>query len=88
MPEQGDVATAACPKQQETRHKPPRPVDARPLPDDPHVVIQGDRVLHLRHRVRKHSWLAPHPIRSAPQIDRTHVQPLRPAAGLLIAERP
>jgi hypothetical protein len=28
-------------------------VDARHLLDDPHVVIQGDRVLHLRYRVRR-----------------------------------
>jgi dihydrofolate reductase len=28
-------------------------VEARHLLDDPHVVIQGDRVLHLRYRVRK-----------------------------------
>ncbi|SDH13722.1 dihydrofolate reductase family protein [Nonomuraea jiangxiensis] len=27
-------------------------VDAQHLLDDPHVVIQGDRVLHLRYRVR------------------------------------
>ena len=29
------------------------PVDAQHLLDDPHVVIQGDRVLHLRFRVRR-----------------------------------
>lgn len=28
-------------------------VDAQHLLDDPHVVIQGDRVLHLRYRVRR-----------------------------------
>jgi dihydrofolate reductase len=28
------------------------PVDAQHLLEDPHVVIQGDRVLHLRYRVR------------------------------------
>lgn len=28
------------------------PVDAQHLLDDPSVVIQGDRVLHLRYRVR------------------------------------
>ena len=28
------------------------PLDAHRLLDDPHVVIQGDRVLHLRYRVR------------------------------------
>ena len=28
-------------------------VDAQHLLDDPHTVIQGDRVLHLRYRVRK-----------------------------------
>ncbi|MFD3503054.1 dihydrofolate reductase family protein [Streptomyces sp. NPDC058678] len=28
-------------------------VDARHLLEDPHVVIQGDRVLHLRYRVRR-----------------------------------
>jgi dihydrofolate reductase len=28
-------------------------VDAQHLLEDPHVVIQGDRVLHLRYRVRK-----------------------------------
>jgi dihydrofolate reductase len=27
--------------------------DAQYLLEDPHTVIQGDRVLHLRHRVRK-----------------------------------
>ena len=29
------------------------PVDAQHLLEDPHVVIQGDRVLHLRYRVRR-----------------------------------
>jgi dihydrofolate reductase len=29
------------------------PNDTRVLLDDPHVVIQGDRVLHLRYRVRR-----------------------------------
>jgi len=29
------------------------PVDGQHLLDDPHVVIQGDRVLHLRFRVRR-----------------------------------
>ncbi|KFG01943.1 dihydrofolate reductase [Streptomyces scabiei] len=29
--------------------------DAQHLLDDPHTVIQGDRVLHLRHRVRRQS---------------------------------
>jgi dihydrofolate reductase len=29
------------------------PVDAQHLLDDPHTVIQGDRVLHLRYRVRR-----------------------------------
>jgi dihydrofolate reductase len=29
------------------------PVDAQHRLDDPHTVIQGDRVLHLRYRVRK-----------------------------------
>jgi dihydrofolate reductase len=29
------------------------PVDSQHLLDDPHVVIQGDRVLHLRYRVRR-----------------------------------
>lgn len=29
------------------------PVDARHLLEDPHVVVQGDRVLHLRYRVRR-----------------------------------
>jgi dihydrofolate reductase len=29
------------------------PVDAKHLLEDPHVVIQGDRVLHLRYRVRR-----------------------------------
>jgi dihydrofolate reductase len=29
------------------------PVDAQHLLDDPHVVIKGDRVLHLRYRVRR-----------------------------------
>lgn len=28
-------------------------VDAQHLIEDPHIVIQGDRVLHLRYRVRK-----------------------------------
>ncbi|MBN6058170.1 dihydrofolate reductase family protein [Nonomuraea sp. RK-328] len=28
-------------------------LDARHLLDDPHLVIQGDRVLHLRYRVRR-----------------------------------
>lgn len=28
-------------------------VDTEHLLDDPHTVIQGDRVLHLRHRVRQ-----------------------------------
>jgi hypothetical protein len=27
--------------------------DAQYLLEDPHTVIQGDRMLHLRHRVRK-----------------------------------
>ena len=29
------------------------PVDAQHLLEDPHTVIQGDRVLHLRYRVRR-----------------------------------
>lgn len=29
------------------------PVDGQHLLEDPHVVIQGDRVLHLRYRVRR-----------------------------------
>jgi len=29
------------------------PMDAQHLLEDPHVVIQGDRVLHLRYRVRR-----------------------------------
>jgi dihydrofolate reductase len=29
------------------------PIDAQHLLDDPNVVIQGDRVLHLRYRVRR-----------------------------------
>ena len=29
------------------------PHDAKLLLDDPHVVVQGDRVLHLRFRVRR-----------------------------------
>jgi dihydrofolate reductase len=29
------------------------PVDAQHLLEDPHVVIQGDRVLHLRYRARR-----------------------------------
>ena len=29
------------------------PVDSRHLLDDPDVVIKGDRVLHLRYRVRR-----------------------------------
>jgi dihydrofolate reductase len=29
------------------------PVDAQHLLDDPHTVVQGDRVLHLRYRVRR-----------------------------------
>jgi len=29
------------------------PVDAKHLLQDPHTVIQGDRVLHLRYRVRR-----------------------------------
>ncbi|MFB7713325.1 dihydrofolate reductase family protein [Streptomyces sp. NPDC056105] len=29
------------------------PVDAHHLLEDPHVVIQGDRVLHLRYKVRR-----------------------------------
>jgi len=29
------------------------PVDAQHLPQDPDTVIQGDRVPHLRYRVRK-----------------------------------
>ncbi|MFB8265765.1 dihydrofolate reductase family protein [Streptomyces sp. NPDC055955] len=29
------------------------PVDAQLLLEDPHVVIQGDRVLHLRYKVRR-----------------------------------
>jgi dihydrofolate reductase len=29
------------------------PTDSQQLLDDPHVVIQGDRVLHLRYRVRR-----------------------------------
>ena len=29
------------------------PVDAQHLLEDPHVVIQGDRVLHLRYKVRR-----------------------------------
>ena len=29
------------------------PVDAQHLLEDPHVVIQGDRVLHVRYRVRR-----------------------------------
>jgi hypothetical protein len=29
------------------------PVDAQQLLEDPEVVIQGDRVLHLRFRVRR-----------------------------------
>jgi dihydrofolate reductase len=29
------------------------PVDAQHLLEDPHVVLQGDRVLHLRYRVRR-----------------------------------
>jgi dihydrofolate reductase len=29
------------------------PVDSTRLLEDPDVVIQGDRVLHLRHRVRR-----------------------------------
>jgi dihydrofolate reductase len=29
------------------------PVDAQHLLEDPHLVIQGDRVLHLRYRVRR-----------------------------------
>jgi dihydrofolate reductase len=28
-------------------------LDAQQLLDDPHTVIQGDRVLHLRYRVRR-----------------------------------
>ncbi|HEX5918202.1 MAG TPA: dihydrofolate reductase, partial [Nocardioides sp.] len=28
-------------------------VDTQHLLDDPHVVVQGDRVLHLRFRVRR-----------------------------------
>jgi hypothetical protein len=28
-------------------------VDAQHLLEDPHVVIQGERVLHLQHRVRR-----------------------------------
>ncbi|MFF5310332.1 hypothetical protein [Streptomyces massasporeus] len=66
MPEQGDVATAARLKQQETRHKPPRSVDARHLLDDPHIVIPGDRVLHLRYRAREQSQPAPSPAPISP----------------------
>ena len=29
------------------------PVDAQHLLEDPHTVIQGDRVLHLRYKVRR-----------------------------------
>ena len=29
------------------------PVDSQQLLEDPSVVIQGDRVLHLRYRVRR-----------------------------------
>ena len=29
------------------------PVDAQHLLEDPHTVVQGDRVLHLRYRVRR-----------------------------------
>jgi dihydrofolate reductase len=29
------------------------PIDAQHLLDDPHLVVQGDRVLHLRYRVRR-----------------------------------
>jgi dihydrofolate reductase len=29
------------------------PVDGQQLLEDPHTVIQGDRVLHLRYRVRQ-----------------------------------
>ena len=29
------------------------PIDRQQLLEDPHVVIQGDRVLHLRYRVRR-----------------------------------
>src|SRR5215471_19116011 len=28
-------------------------VDAQHLPEDPHMVVLGDRVLHLRYRVRR-----------------------------------
>lgn len=29
------------------------PLDAQHLLDDPSVVIQGDRILHLRYRIRR-----------------------------------
>jgi hypothetical protein len=29
------------------------PVDAQHLLEDPHVVIEGNRVLHVRYRVRR-----------------------------------
>ncbi|NEE02449.1 dihydrofolate reductase family protein [Phytoactinopolyspora halotolerans] len=41
------------------------PVDAQHLLDDPHTVIQGTRVLHLRYRVRRPG--APHADTSVPE---------------------